>query len=224
MIEFAALRLQPLPHVLAQRNGTLIDVSLCLLQGLVSSVSEVVIAHLGRKSLFGDLGLVEGFPVLQHLGWLLVLISQLYLPHIGGKYAFVDLGLVEFGGRGGEELLFIEGVFQEMWSLLIVLEFFVLAGVALVVGQVGWIELVLMQGSRGQLALLGRQVVRLQLRGRSDHLLLNCPVYSHEFRERVHQIAEFGRQVFVLLILPHAIDDLGIGLYLVLGNSFSDEF
>ena len=80
---------------------------------------------------------------------------------IGGEDALVDLGLVEFGGRGGEELLFIEGVFQEMRSGFIVLVFFVLAVVALVVGQVGWVELVLMQRSRGQLALLGRQVIRL---------------------------------------------------------------
>ena len=47
MVELAALRLQPLPHILAQRNGALIDVALRLLQGLIGAVAEVVIAQLG---------------------------------------------------------------------------------------------------------------------------------------------------------------------------------
>lgn len=63
----AALCLQPLPHVLTQRNGAFIDVALRLLKGLVGAVPEVVIAHLGWQSLLGDLGFVEGLPVLQHL-------------------------------------------------------------------------------------------------------------------------------------------------------------
>lgn len=102
--------------------------------------------------------------------------------------------------------------------------FFVLAAVALIVGQVGRVELVLMQRSRGQLALLRRQVMLLKFWGWSWQLLLNGPVDAHNLRERVKQIAEFRRQVFMLLILPHAIDDLGVGFYLGLGHDFSDEF
>lgn len=53
---------------------------------------------------------------------------------LGGEHALGDLRLRELRGRGGEELLFIEGVFQEMWPGFIVLVFFVFAVVALIVG------------------------------------------------------------------------------------------
>lgn len=139
-----------------------------------------------------------------------------------GEHALGDLRLGELRGGRGEELLFIEGVFQEMWPELIVLVFFVLAVVALIVGSVGRVELVLMQRPRGQLALLLRQEVGLEFWGWGWQLLLNRPVDAHNLREGVEQITELRRQVFVLLILPHAIDDLGIGLYLGLGHDFSD--
>lgn len=142
---------------------------------------------------------------------------------LGGKHALGDLRPGELGGRGGEELLFIEGVFQEI-PRFIVFVFFVLDVVALIVGQVGRVELVLMQRSRGQLVLLRRQEARLKFWGWGWQLLLNGPVDGHNLRERVKQITEFGRQVFMLLILPHAIDDLGVGFDLGLGHDVSDEF
>ena len=63
----------------------------------------------------------------------------------------------------------------------------------------------------------------LEFWGWGWQLLLNRPVDTHNLREGIEQITELGRQVFVLLILPHAIDDLGVGFYLVLGHDFSDK-
>lgn len=105
----------------------------------------------------------------------------------------------------------------------IVLGFFILAVVALIVGQICRVELVLVKRSRGKLVLLRGQEIWLKFRGWHWQFLLDGLVNANSLAERIEEIAELRRKVFVFLVFPHTVDDLRVGFYFGLRHDFADE-